>query len=406
MNIILSTGIIIFSAFILGELAELAKLPKISGYILAGIFLNPDLFNIVTENFLKTTDPLLTISLSLITFSIGGALTKDKIKKTGKSMLSLMAFESLSAFIFVFIFTFLSFWLFLDVLQSINMILMVSLVLASLAAPTDPSATLAVIHEYNAKGKVSSSMLEIAAFDDIAGIIIFTLVTAFAGLLIGQSEAEAGHAFLDLGRDISGAIILGVIIGFLFNYMIKLFKKESEGSLIVLTFGLVLLGYGIAEYFDFEALLSTMTLGIMVTNFNPHSDKIFKLIERYTDELIFVIFFSLSGLHLQLSSITGSAVIIAVFVVARIIGKYSGVYSGSILLNTDKKVKKYAAGGLIPQGGIVIGMALLLTKDPAFNKVSSLIMGVVIGAALIHEIIGPITSRYSLKKAGEINTQT
>lgn len=402
MNIILSTGILIFSAFILGELAELIKLPKISGYILAGILLNPDLFNIVNENFVKNTDPLLTISLSLITFSIGGALTKEKIKKTGKSMLSLMAFESLFAFIFVFIFISLSLWLLLDVLQSINMILLVSLILASLAAPTDPSATLAVIHEYEAKGKVSSSMLEIAAFDDIAGIIIFTLITAFAGLIAGQSGAEPGHSLLELVRDIAGAIFLGVIIGLLFNYMVKLFEKESEGSLIVLTLSVVLLCYGLAEYFNFEAMLSTMTLGIIVTNFNPLSDKIFTLIERYTDELIFVIFFSLSGLHLQLSSIGGSAIIIAIFVFARAVGKYTGIYSGSVALKTDEKVKKYAAGGLIPQGGIVIGMALLLAKEQAFSEVSSIIIGIVIGAALIHEIIGPVTSRYSLMKAGEI----
>lgn len=37
MNIILSVGILIFTGYIFGELAEKIKLPKISGYILAGI---------------------------------------------------------------------------------------------------------------------------------------------------------------------------------------------------------------------------------------------------------------------------------------------------------------------------------------------------------------------------------
>jgi hypothetical protein len=65
-------------------------------------------------------------------------------------------------------------------------------------------------------------------------------------------------------------------------------------------------------------------------------------------------------------------------------------------------VRKYTAGGLIPQGGIVIGLALILTSDPIYKESASMIMGIVIGAALIHEIIGPIFSRLSLKKAGEI----
>ncbi|MFW5821484.1 MAG: hypothetical protein ACOCWA_09345 [Bacteroidota bacterium] len=124
--------------------------------------------------------------------------------------------------------------------------------------------------------------------------------------------------------------------------------------------------------------------------------------EGFVKNTVPLLTISLSGLHLQLSSISGSAIIIAIFVFARGIGKYTVIYSGSVALKTDRKIKKYAAGGLIPQGGIVIGMALLLAKEQAFSEVSSIIIGVVIGAALIHEIIGPVTSRYSLKKAGEI----
>jgi len=403
MNVILSIGILIFTGYIFGELAEKIKLPKISGYILAGIILNPDLTGIMTTSFVVHTNPLLTISLSLITFSIGGELSADKLRSTGKKVLFLTLFESLFAFIFVFLFMFLFLHFFIPVFSSIYLVIAISLVLASLAAPTDPSATLAVIHEYKAKGEVSSTMLEIAAFDDIVGIVIYTLVTAFAAFLLGKTEIEFSQTLFNLMKNVGGAITIGAIMGLIFNFMIKLFKKQAEGTLIVLTFGLILLSYGVSEYFGFESLLSTIALGTVVSNWNAQSEKIFKLIERYTDELIFVIFFTLSGLHLQLSSITGSYVLILIYIIARMIGKFSGIYTGSIMFKTNSKLKRYTAGGLIPQGGIVIGLALLLTKDPIYKESASLIMGVVIGAALIHEIIGPIFSRFSLKKAGELS---
>ena len=298
---------------------------------------------------------------------------------------------------------FLSLYFFIHIFDSVYIIIAISFVLASLAAPTDPSATLAVIHEYKAKGEVSSTMLEIAAFDDIVGIIIYTLVIAFATFFLGKTDIEFSQILLDLGQGIGGAVVIGCIIGFLFNFIVKIFKKQPEGTLIVLTFGLVLLSYGISEYFRFESLLSTMTLGVVITNLNPLSQKILKLIERYTDELIFVIFFTLSGLHLQLSSITGSFVLILIYIIARAIGKFSGIYTGSMFFKTSSKIKKYTAGGLIPQGGIVIGLALLLTKEIIFKETVSMIIGIVIGAALIHEVAGPIISRFSLKKAGEIN---
>lgn len=402
MNIILSIGLLIISGYILGELAEKINLPKISGYILAGILLNPDLLGFMSKDFVEHTDPLLTVSLSFITFSIGGSLSIPKLRATGKTILFLTLSEALLAFIFVLILTFGSLYFFFHIFDSIPVILAVSLILASLAAPTDPSATLAVIHEYKAEGPVSSSMLEIAAFDDIVGIIIYSLASSLGTFFMGKSDVEFSHQMLELGRNIGGALLVGGIMGLVFNLLVKLFKKQPEGTLVVLTFGLVLLSYGISDYFGFESLLSTMALGAVVVNYNPISDEIFKLIERYTDELIFVVFFALSGLHLQLDSIKGSFILILIYIIARAIGKFTGIYTGSLLFNTDPKVKKYAAGGLIPQGGIVIGLALLLTKEPAFENSASMIVGIVIGAALIHEISGPIISRLSLKKAGEI----
>ena len=402
MNIILSIGILIFTGFILGELAEKVKLPRISGYILAGILLNPDLLGIVSDKFVEHTDPLLSISLSFITFSIGGSLSAAKLKKTGKKILLLTLAEAMFAFIAVLVVMFLILQFFIIIFDSVYVNIAVSLVLAALAAPTDPSATLAVIHEYKAAGEVSNSMLEIAAFDDIVGIVIYTLVTAFAAYFLGKTDVAFGASMLDLGEGIGGAILTGGLVGILFNLLVKWFRKQTEGTLIVLTFGLVLLSYGISEYFGFESLLATLSLGVVVVNSNPVADKILQLMERYTDELIFVVFFTLSGLHLQLASIAGSVALIAFYIAARAAGKFTGIYTGSVLLHSSARVKKFAAGGLLPQGGIVIGLALLLTNKAIFSETASIIIGIVIGAALIHEIAGPIVSRYSLKKAGEI----
>ncbi len=404
MNVILSAGLLIFVGYIFGELAEKIKLPKISGYIIAGLVLNPELFGLMPSAFVKHTDSLLSIALSVITFSIGGSLSAKKLKATGKSVVILTVLESFSAFLFVFIILFLCLYFFIPVFDSVYVMIAISLVLASLAAPTDPSATIAVIQEYKARGRVSSTMLEIAAFDDIAGIIIYTLVTAVAEFYLGSSQLDFGKTLLDMGINMGGAIAIGLLIGLLFNLLIKVFKKQHEGTLIVLTLGLILLSYGISEFFGFESLLSTIALGTIVANYNPASKEIFQLIERYTDELIFVIFFTLSGLNLDFAAISSSyAIIIGIYIIARAIGKFTGIYAGASMLRSNSKIKKYAAGGLIPQGGIVIGLAILLTKDPIYKDTAPIIMSIVIGAALIHEIIGPISSKLSLKKAGEID---
>jgi Kef-type K+ transport system membrane component KefB len=274
--------------------------------------------------------------------------------------------------------------------------------LASLAAPTDPSATLAVTREYKAKGSVTSAILGIAAFDDIMGIILYTLTLTIAGYFLGTSHVSFSQSVLDLSEEIGGAVLIGIVFGILFNNIVHVFRHESEGALIVIILASLLLCFGLTHLFKFDELLSTMTLGVVVVNFNRQQEKIFKLIERYTDELIFVIFFTLSGMHLDLSALSGSVLLIVVFIIARALGKFTGIYTATSVLDAPQKVKKYTTGGLLPQGGIVIGLALMLSKEAAFIDYSSLIVGIVIGASVIHELLGPVFSKFALKKAGEI----
>ena len=87
MNIILSTGILIFTGYIFGEIAHKIKLPKISGYILAGILLNPDLSGILSQDFVNNTDPLImgiVIGATLFHEIPGPVISKVSLKKAGE----------------------------------------------------------------------------------------------------------------------------------------------------------------------------------------------------------------------------------------------------------------------------------------------------------------------------------
>ena len=59
-------------------------------------------------------------------------------------------------------------------------------------------------------------------------------------------------------------------------------------------------------------------------------------------------------------------------------------------------------GGLLPQGGIVIGLALMIKQRPELSKIADVIVSVVIGTAVFHELVGPIFAKLSLRRAGEL----
>ena len=405
MQPILIIGIIIFAGFIFGEIAVKLKLPKITGYILGGILLDPDVSHFIPQDFITHTTPVTNIALSLIAFSVGGSLLYSRIKKLGKGILYITIFESEFAFIIVTL-GFLAITPFLGYSHSgtwfVTFVPM-SLLIASLASPTDPSATLAVVHEYKAKGNVTSTILGVAALDDVFGIVNFSFAVVIAETIILHQTFNAYSTIIKPLIVISGALLLGGIFGFLFNIITQFIKRESGGVFIVVIIGLLALCFGFATLLGVDELLATMTMGAVVANFNRSQEKIFQILERYTDELIFILFFTLCGMQLNFSVLSKCFILILIFAVFRVLGKLGGTIVGASLSKSSLKVKRYTIGGLIPQGGIIVGLALMLKQNPAFSgHLSDIIISIIIGSTVVHELIGPIFAKIALKKAGEI----
>lgn len=395
-------GIIIIAGFVLGELADKFNLPKVTGYIIAGILLSPQIAPFVSESFVDHTKIVTNISLSIITFSVGGTLSISKMKNQGRQILKITLGESTFAFLLVMLgFILLSpFLLNIDNATYMTVYIPLSLMLGSLAAPTDPTATLAVAHEYKAKGKVMSTIMGVAAFDDAMGLLLFSIAIAIATPFVSSQDIEIGSVALSVVRQLFGALLVGGVIGFIFNKVSQHLAKSSEGMMITIIIGFLSLCFGISSYLDVDELLAIMFMGFMVINFNKKQKLIFQLLERYTEQLVFILFFTISGMHLDISVLGNVFLVVLLFVILRAIGKFTGVLVGA--RKASREVKKYTAGGLIPQGGIVIGLALMIKYNPVFSTISDEFINIILGATVIHELIGPVLAKFSLKKAGEI----
>lgn len=215
-----------------------------------------------------------------------------------------------------------------------------SIILGALALPTDPAAFLAVKHELAARGRITSTTLGIAAIDDMLTFLNFVLALSIARLFMEQGNVNIWIKLLETFGEILASITIGVVIGYIFNQVSKLVKKETEGILIVMTAGFILLCFGLTELIGLERLLANMAMGIVVVNFNPLSEKIFQLLERYNEELVFVILFTLSGIQLNFS-ILGEILLLAIlFIILRFIGKWAAINTGAFIAGSDHQTRK------------------------------------------------------------------
>ena len=141
------------------------------------------------------------------------------------------------------------------------------------------------------------------------------------------------------------------------------------------------------------------------------AERDFDLVDRWTPSL-FMLFFVLSGAHLVtsakelLATDTNMLFVLIIFIgyiIARSIGKYYGSYLGCKITNRSRIVKKYLGITLLPQAGVAIGMANTISSIDAFkNGTGDIIVTVVLCATLVYELFGPLLTKWSLNKAGEI----
>lgn len=409
MNTLLTVGIIIGAGYLIGELVNKVGLPRVSGYILAGLALNPGISGVVSSGFVHGTDAITSVALAILTFAVGGTLALAPLKELGKGIILIALGEAELAALFVILGSMVVLPFFLgEGVGFITMVVPLAVLLGTLASPTDPSATLAVLHQYKAKGQVSFTIMAAAALDDALGIINFSIGVVIASFLVAHGHGVSGGGISALIRpviEIGGALGLGVVSGFGFHYIPRLLRAESDGLLLVLIVGLLAICYGVANAFGLDQLLATMTMGMVVVNFKASRDRIFRLLEEYIEPLVFVLFFTISGMLLDVEVLFRYFPLVLFFVLFRSAGKLTGAYLGAVLGKAPPAVRRYTGFGLIPQGGIVIGLALVLQRDPAFSDLSSILLSVVIGATVLHELIGPLTSKLAIGRAGEIPPQ-
>jgi len=403
MNELFFIGLLIIIGYFAGLLLEKAGIPKIIGYIITGVIFSPYTFEFVPENILRSTSPLIDTCLGFIIFEVGGSLKWSKLKNYKKQLVNILLFESLTTYILIISVLVAAGYIFADLFTVAPLwIFILALLLAPMGAPTDPTATFAIIHEYGAKGNVSNTIIEVAALDDAMGVFLFSLSTSAAFILAGDSGSSISISLLKAFYTITGALCFGFLCGWLTRIISNFLNIRNEGQWIVLLAAFIIFTFGLSSMLGLDEILAVMAFGAYTTNFNEQQEQIFNIIERYTEELIILFFFLLSGLHIDITAIPNAAPIIGIFVIFRILGKYFGARTGAYFGGAPKEVRKCIGGGLLPQGGIVIGLALMISQDPAFGIISDTLLATVMGSTVLNEIIGPFGAKTALKKAGEI----
>jgi len=90
-------------------------------------------------------------------------------------------------------------------------------VFGAIASATDPASTIDVLWEYRSAGVLTTAIVAIVALDDALAMTLYGLGTSAATILTQSGGDSVGVTLLHTGIELGGAILLGVICGFVLN---------------------------------------------------------------------------------------------------------------------------------------------------------------------------------------------
>lgn len=397
MNMMLYLGLTMCGAFGVKYLFNRIKLPEVTGYVLIGIIFGVSIVKFYTPQVLTDMDSITSIALGLIAFLIGIELKVPTLKKLGKSILFIVLFESLGAFIVVFTAMFFFF----------HGNLTFPLILGSVAAATAPAATVAVIKQYKSKGDLTSTILAVVGIDDAVALIIYAFASSFTKAILLGTHVNAwyiiGYAFLS----VTASLVIGAVTAFLFVLILK--KIKNNEMVLVLLAAFLLLLLGVSEILHISELLAIMSFGALVANLSPSLSMKSEGLVQYFSPIFLAAFFIFGGAHLDVTLILKIGLVGTIFFFARAFGKIGGASLGAALGDAKPMVKKYVGFALLPQVGVALALALSVKKTfdvakygAVGHEMSVMVINVLLLTTIFTEIIGPLMTRHVLTKAGEI----
>ena len=412
MNLLLSVAFAVLAGLMMTRVVKKLGLPDVTAYLVAGVLIGPyalGRLNLpVGFNTLEAVEGLNLMSdvaLGFIAFAIGNEFRLSALKKTGKQATIVGIVQGLVAALFVD-----AALIGLHFILGDKLPISSAITLGAIATATAPAATLMVVRQYKAKGKLTDILLPVVALDDAVGLVVFAVSFGVARAL-GSGAIDLVSVLVNPALEIALSLVLGAVMGEILTQMEKLFNSNSNRLSMTIVFVLLTVAISKAEFhigrvtIGFSSLLVCMMLGTIFCNRCILSGDLMEKADAWTAPL-YVLFFVISGAELELDVFADLSVvgIGLVYILFRSLGKYVGAYGSCKTTGCDEKVTKYLGVTLLPQAGVALGMCLMVGELGSYE--GRLIRNIVLFSVLVYELIGPTLTKWALTKAGDIQPKS
>lgn len=391
-----------------GQLFARFNLPKISGFLVAGIVAGPFVLGIFNKESLEQLRFLEEFALAFIAFAAGSELylpeLRGKLRSIGLITGSLVITTLILGTGAIFL---LANWIpFMANMDTVERVA-VAFLAASIMIARSPSVAIAVINELRAKGPFTQIALGITVISDVVVIFMFALAASVADAFLTDVSLNIGLVLLLLFE-----LFLSVLVAFVYSKFLELILRINTrhwvkaGLILLLGYSVYALSFFVRDFthtnlpFEIllEPLLICMVASFIVNNWSSSRTEFSHLLHD-TGPLVYIAFFTLVGAELKLDVLAEVWLIaLAVFGI-RIISIFVGSMIGGATAGEPIKHNKLRWMVLVTQAGVALGLAKEVGVE--FGTWGEAFATTIIAVVVLNEIVGPIVFKSAIMRVGE-----
>ncbi len=398
--VLMAFGFLILGAYSVGELATTVRLPKIVGYLAAGLAVGPAALNFVSTPVMDQLAPVSGLAIALIAFLAGAELQLDEVRRRGVLLLKMMTAELSVAFVGIVV-VLVSLHRFLPFLDGAPMteVMGFSILFASVAVVHSPAVTMALLTESGAKGLVARTTLGVVLLADVAVVLSFSGALALARVL-APPEGGTGIGLTAVLWEIGGAVLVGAVLGAVVALYLRFIRRELFIFAILVAF----FGAEIASLMHVETLLTLLVAGFVAENAGGGEGEQLRHAMERAGAPVFVVFFALAGAKIRPEAVVQLWPLVIPIVVVRAAGIWAGTKLGAWWAKAEPVAAKYTWMGLISQAGVAIGLSSVVAS--VYPERGEEMRTLFLAMIAINETVGPILFRLALLRSGEATPES
>jgi Kef-type K+ transport system membrane component KefB len=404
---ILSFGFLLLASYLFAQVLARFHLPRITGYIIAGMLLGPSISGILSAQVIEELTLVDDLALTFIAFAAGGELRMSMLRERSRSIAFTLIVQVLVVLVGVSL-TILALGSVLPLTagKSIATTGAVALICGAIAVARSPSSAIAIISETKARGPFTEMVLGVTVAADVLTIFLFAVVLPLAEVLT-TAGAKMDLSFLfGLTSEVAASVLFGVIVGRGIDAYLEKVREDMTIFVLGLAFLITRVAASFATWLDselnvsfhLEPMLICITAGFFVQNRSQNGETFLQVIDR-SSMPIYAIFFSLSGAALKLEALEETWQLALLLVALRGIFMYAGAYLGGKLAADPVKFQRASGLGFLTQAGVSLGLVKIIADR--VEGIGPGLATLLVATVAINQLIGPVAFKQALSYVGE-----